>query len=47
MKVEVRSSEGKLLVTVVPSEGPGHDQFAFIGRRRPGDASLRMPSSPP
>ncbi|PDT84401.1 hypothetical protein [Sinorhizobium sp. BJ1] len=47
LKVEVRSGEGKLLATVAPSEGRGHEQFAFIGRRRPGDASLRMPSSPP
>ncbi|ASY68999.1 DUF6894 family protein [Sinorhizobium fredii] len=36
LKVEVRSSEGKLLATVAPSEGRGCEQFALIDRRRPG-----------
>ncbi|WOS64428.1 hypothetical protein [Sinorhizobium fredii] len=36
LRVEVRSSEGKLLATVVPSEGRGCEQFALIARRHPG-----------
>ena len=36
LKVQVRSSEGKLLATVAPSEGRGREQFALIGRGRPG-----------
>lgn len=36
LRVEVRSSEGKVLATVVPSEGRGCEQFALIARRHPG-----------
>jgi hypothetical protein len=36
LKVEVRSSEGKLIATVAPSVGRGREQFALLGRAHPG-----------
>ncbi|WP_034854903.1 DUF6894 family protein [Sinorhizobium sojae] len=35
LKVEVRTSEGGLLATILPSEGRRREQLALIGRRYP------------